>query len=99
MAESAAPLHVLVAYSPRPREVDLTPVVLPAGATVGDALEASGLRERHPSLDFTREPVGVWGQRRALDTPLREGDRVEVWRPLLVDPKEARRQRYRRQRP
>jgi uncharacterized protein len=95
MAAPAPPLRVVVAYSARPREVDLTSVVVPDGATVGDALEASRLRERHPGLDVAALAVGVWGQTRALDTPLREGDRVEVYRPLLVDPKEARRARYR----
>jgi len=96
-APPAPPLRVVVAYSPRPRVVDLTALALPAGATVRDALAASGLRERHPGLDFEAQVVGVWGQRQALDAPLREGDRVEVYRPLQVDPKEARRQRYRRQ--
>jgi hypothetical protein len=95
MAEAA--LRVVVAYSPQAREVDLTPLTLPPGATVRDALAASGLAARHPSLDIASAPLGVWGQRATPDTPLREGDRVEVYRPLLVDPKEARRQRHRRQ--
>ena len=100
MAEAGALprlLHVAVAYSPRARMVDLTELALPAGATVRDALVASGLAERHPGLDVFAQPVGVWGRRQPLDTPLRDGDRVEVYRPLEVDPKEARRQRQRRQ--
>ncbi|SRR5258706_14333098 len=88
-------LRVVVAFSPAPREVDEVTLRLPAGATVHDALRASGLLERHADIDLAAQKVGVWGKVRALDAPLRDGDRVEVYRPLKVDPKEARRQRYR----
>ena len=88
-------IRVVVAYSPAPREVDLTDLALPAGATVGDALAASGLAARHPALDLRASKLGVWGKLAAPDTVLRDGDRVEVYRGLKVDPKEARRQRYR----
>ena len=91
-------IRVTVAYSPAPREVDLAELCLPPGATVHDALVASGLAARHPGLDIAALKAGVWGQLRAPDTPLRDGDRVELYRPLKVDPKEARRQRYRRHR-
>jgi putative ubiquitin-RnfH superfamily antitoxin RatB of RatAB toxin-antitoxin module len=90
-------MRVVVAYSPAPRQVDLAELVVPEGATVRDAIAASGLLARHPAIDLTTQKVGVWGKVKALDTALREGDRVEVYRPLKVDPKEARRQRYRRQ--
>ena len=88
-------IRVVVAYSPAPREVDITELTLPEGATVREALDASGLAARHPGLDFAMQKVGVWGKLRALDAPLRDADRVEVYRPLKVDPKEARRQRHR----
>jgi uncharacterized protein len=88
-------IAVVVAYSPAAGEVDHRRLSLPAAATVHDALKASGLLERHPEIDLQAQKVGVWGKLRALDAPLREGDRVEVYRPLKVDPKEARRQRYR----
>jgi len=91
-------LRISVAYSPAPRAVDLVELTLPDGATVHDALEASGLAARHPGVDFAALKLGVWGKVRAADTPLRDADRVEVYRPLQVDPKEARRQRYRRHR-
>ncbi|HEX6704263.1 MAG TPA: RnfH family protein [Albitalea sp.] len=93
--EQAAQIAVVVAYSPGPREIDLSELVLAAGATLHDALRASGVLERHPGIDLATHKVGIWGRVRALDAPLREGDRVEVYRPLKVDPKEARRQRYR----
>lgn len=98
-AESAAArIAVVVAYSPAPREVDQVRLSLPADATVGDALQASGVLARHPEIDLGRHKLGVWGKLRAPGDPLRDGDRVELYRPLKVDPKEARRQRYRKQR-
>jgi len=93
--DEAQALAVVVAYSPAPEQVDHTPLTLPAGATVRDALRVSGLLERHPAIDLGTHKLGVWGKLRPLDHVLRDGDRVEVYRPLKVDPKEARRQRYR----
>ena len=93
----APSLSVSVAYSPRSGLVDEVPVQLVAGATLIDALRASGLLERHPQIDLTVLKVGVWGEIRSLDAPLRERDRVEVYRSLQVDPKEARRLRQSRQ--
>lgn len=97
-AEPAEILRVEVAYSPRPRQVELCELRLPAGSTVLDALQASGLLSRHPPIDADRLRLGVWGRVVARGEPLRDGDRVEVYRPLQVDPKEARRLRQRRQR-
>ena len=95
--ESASSIRVLVAYSPSPRVVETAELSLPPGACLADALRASGLLERHGlALDETLN-VGIWAKARPLDTPLREADRVEIWRGLKVDPKEARRQRYRKQ--
>ncbi|WP_049622337.1 RnfH family protein [Frateuria defendens] len=68
---------------------------LDAGATVRDAVQASGLAaEQGDAVDLSR--VGVFGRRVEPDQPLRDGDRVEIYRPLALDPKEARRQRARR---
>lgn len=92
------PVRVEVAYSPRGRAVDLSELVLAEGCTALQALQASGLLERHPEIDLAVLRVGVWGRLCPTDERLREGDRVEVYRPLTVDPKEARRLRYRRQR-
>ena len=70
---------------------------LPAGSSVADALRASGFLEVHGlALDSLR--CGVWGRVQPLEHALRDGDRVEIYRPLTVDPKEARRLRYKRQR-
>jgi len=95
-AESPA-LRVTVIYSPAPREVLEWPVQLPAGATALDAMRASGLAQALPASEWTHASLGVWGGKCRPDQGLRDGDRVEVYRPLQVDPKVARRERFRRQ--
>jgi putative ubiquitin-RnfH superfamily antitoxin RatB of RatAB toxin-antitoxin module len=97
-AEPEATIGVSVAYSPGTGQVDEVMLALPQRATVIEALRASGLLERHPQIDLSRQRVGVWGKLQALDAPLRDRDRVEVYRALQVDPMEARRQRQRKQR-
>lgn len=88
-------LNVEVIYSPRAGEFDAVQLSLPQGACVRDALLQSGLLARHPQIDLERHKVGVWGKWRGLDEPVRDRDRVEIYRPLVVDPKEARRRRQR----
>jgi putative ubiquitin-RnfH superfamily antitoxin RatB of RatAB toxin-antitoxin module len=90
-------LKVEVTYSPRARQVDCIALRLPIGSRVGDAVVASGLTQRHAiaPLDMV---LAVWGRRAGLEQPLRDGDRIEICRALTVDPKEARRQRYKGQR-
>ena len=96
-ADGLEMLSVTVASSPAEGLADECSIDLPGGATLIDALRASGVLERHPGIDLTRQSVGVWGRVCALDTPLKHGDRVEIYRPLQVDPKEARRRRQRLQ--
>jgi putative ubiquitin-RnfH superfamily antitoxin RatB of RatAB toxin-antitoxin module len=69
---------------------------LPQGSTVADALSAFPAREA-PGMDLAHAPVGVWGRRVERDRPLADGDRVEIYRPLVADPKSARRRKARRQ--
>jgi putative ubiquitin-RnfH superfamily antitoxin RatB of RatAB toxin-antitoxin module len=90
-------MRIEVAGSCAPREVHRCLLALAPGATVADALLASGWTERLAALPADSWTVGVWGKVRPLDTTLRDLDRVEIWRGLKVDPKEARRQRYRKQ--
>lgn len=97
MAHAEGGLTVSVAYSPRAGVVDEVEVRLADDARVSDALRASGLLGRHPQIDLAAQRVGVWGKVVALDAPLRDRDRVEVYRALTVDPMEARRLRQRRQ--
>jgi putative ubiquitin-RnfH superfamily antitoxin RatB of RatAB toxin-antitoxin module len=65
------------------------------GATIADALEAARVAERMPGWNPAGAAVGVWSRRRDASTPLRDGDRVEVYRPLQADPKQMRRTRAR----
>lgn len=67
------------------------PLVLPAGATAAEAVERSGIFALHPGLDRRACTIGVWGREVAPDRPLAQGDRVEVLRPLIQDPRERRR--------
>ena len=66
---------------------------LARGATVADAIVAARLAERFPGVDFTSMVTGVWSKAVAPSTALREGDRVELYRPLEADPKDMRRSR------
>ena len=74
-----------------PSGEDRVVLCLAPGATAADALRASGLIERHPGIE--RHRLGVYGRLVAASTPLADGDRVEIYRPLAMDPKEARRRR------
>ena len=71
---------------------DITEVSVPAGSTLRDAIEAARIYVRRPELSKTTD-VGIWGQRCSLDRVLADGDRVELYRPLTIDPMEARRLR------
>lgn len=71
----------------------LVRVALEEGATAGDAIAASRLREAVPGIAIDDALVGIWSKPCGLSAPLRDGDRVEVYRPLAADPKDARRQR------
>ncbi|MEJ8848055.1 RnfH family protein [Variovorax rhizosphaerae] len=90
-------MQITLVYSPAPREVFEQALTLPAQATVRDAVLASALPARFPALDWAAMACGVWGRAVEWDQTLSEGDRVELCRPLTVDPKVARRERFRRQ--
>lgn len=91
-------MRVIVCWSPAPRQVLEWPLELPAGATVADAVQASGFAAAGGGSNAPGEgELGVWGRRCTPDQPVREGDRVEIYRPLRVDPKVARRERFSRQ--
>ena len=68
-------------------------MTLPVGATVADAIRASGVLDRRPEMAAAAPDVGIWGRASAMTQRLEDGDRVELYRPLTVDPKEARRVR------
>jgi putative ubiquitin-RnfH superfamily antitoxin RatB of RatAB toxin-antitoxin module len=98
MGPAEAPLlRIEVAYSPGPGQVEVVPLRLPQGTRLLQAVVASGLCERH-ALDADQLRTGLWGRPQPADALLRDQDRVEIYRPLKVDPKEARRLRYKRTR-
>jgi putative ubiquitin-RnfH superfamily antitoxin RatB of RatAB toxin-antitoxin module len=85
-----AQIRVEVVYA-EPQRQWLMAVELPAGSLVRDAIVASGIGAEVPGLDIHPDRVGIFGQKATLDQVLVEGDRVELYRPLLIEPKEARR--------
>ena len=92
---------VTVVYAGSNRRIVLQ-VDVEAGVTVEDAIIASGVLSLEPDLNLRNLKVGVWNRVASLEQRVREGDRIEIYRPLLVDPKEARRIRAdirRRRRP
>ena len=66
---------------------------VPAGSTARQAVERSGSAEQFPEIDVAQAPLGVFGQHVDADHALKPGDRVEIYRPLIADPKAARRKR------
>ena len=91
MAEDPG-IGVSVVYAEAARLFEMA-LRLPRDATVGEAIEASRVRELRPDIEINAEHVGVFARKASLDTRLRDGDRVEIYRPLKIDPKEARRRR------
>lgn len=89
-------LAVELVYAESPQRLHRLDLSLPAGATVADALRASGWQELLGASVMNGLKVGVWGRVCEPHAVLRDRDRIELYRPLQVDPKEARRQRYRR---
>lgn len=73
-------------------------VELSAGATVREAIERSGILQRFPEIDLMQNKVGRWNHLVTLDDVVSAGDRIEIYRPLLIDPKEVRRLRAARDR-
>lgn len=85
-------IRVEVVYAKSERQ-DVASIVLPAGSTAGQAIEASGLLARHPEIDLSKNKLGIYAKLVKTDTPLRDRDRVEIYRALIADPKVIRRQR------
>ena len=76
-----------------PNKQLIIPVNVPQGTIVRDAIELSGIKKEFPEINLDTDPVGIFGKHTTLDHVLREKDRVEIYRPLIADPKEIRRQR------
>lgn len=89
-------IQVTLVYSPAAREVHEVTLRLAASSTVLQAVHASGLLQLFPAIEQTAV-VGIWGRKVAWTQTLRDQDRVELYRPLTVDPKVARRVRFAKQ--
>lgn len=85
-------INVEVVYALPDRQY-LLPLDLPTGSTVKQAIQASGILELRKDIDLDQQKVGLYGKLTKLEAILHSGDRVEIYRPLIADPKELRRQR------
>lgn len=85
-------LSIEIAYA-LPHRQELVRLQLPPGSTVQQAIEASGLLAKYPEIDLKKNKVGIYGKLTRLDAQLRDRDRVEIYRPLIADPKEVRKKR------
>ena len=90
MVSDSMTVEVAYARADEQRIVELT---VPPDTTVREAIEKSGIMEHFPEIDLTKNKVGIFGKLSKLDARLQPGDRVEIYRPLIADPKEARKKR------
>jgi putative ubiquitin-RnfH superfamily antitoxin RatB of RatAB toxin-antitoxin module len=90
-------LRIEVAYALREEQVRLE-LEMAEGTTARQAVERSGFLQRFPEIDLAPVGLGIFGRVVSPDTPLRDGDRVEIYRPLIADPKDARRKKASRRR-
>ena len=81
-----------VAYA-LPDKQSLVSLEVEDGTTIKEAIEASGILDTYNQIDLTRDKVGIFSKFATLDTVLREKDRVEIYRPLIADPKKVRKER------
>lgn len=88
----AAMIPVQVCYA-TPEKLSLLHLRVPRNATIAQAIASSGIVLRHPEIDIGTCKLGVYGKLKSPDATLQAGDRVEIYRPLIADPMEARRRR------
>jgi len=87
--ESKNLISVEVAYA-LPDQQSLLTIEVEPGCTVEQAIRQSGILKMYPDIDLEKNAVGIWNTRKKLDDVLRDRDRVEIYRPLIADPKEVR---------
>ncbi len=85
-------MHIEVAYA-LPEEQIILEVEAKEDITVAEAIELSGILQHFPDIDLSKNKVGIFGKLTRLEAGLRAGDRIEIYRKLIADPKQARRQR------
>lgn len=89
---SAQNINIEVVYA-LPHEQTLLKLAVPEGTTLGEALRLSRIQDKYPEVDVDKGKFGIFGKLSKADTVLREHDRIEIYRPLIADPKEVRRKR------
>lgn len=90
--ENAEHMLIEVAYA-LPEEQLILEVEVPADSTVEHAIKRSGILERYPQIDLETDKVGIFGKMCKLNASLKNKDRIEIYRALIADPKESRRQK------
>lgn len=85
-------INIEVAYA-LPEIQVLLPLTVPEGTQLEEAVKLSGILEKFPEIDLANSKVGIWNKVSELNAVLREKDRIEIYRPLIADPKEVRRKR------
>ena len=88
----AEKVEVVISYA-TPTQEFLCPLAVEPGTTIGQAIEASGVLATFPEINLVTQPVGIFAKKKTLDTVLRARDRIEIYRPLVADPKDSRRKR------
>lgn len=97
MTDAATTIAIQICYA-RPDQQLLLDQVVATGTTIQQAIENSGIIQQAPEIDVSVWRVGIYGKLKALDTVLREHDRIEIYRPLSADPKDSRRRRAEKKR-
>jgi putative ubiquitin-RnfH superfamily antitoxin RatB of RatAB toxin-antitoxin module len=92
MVDTSNQLHVQVCYATPQRQILLN-LIVPAGTVLQEAIVQSSILTQAPEIDLAVNRVGIYGKLKTLETVLREHDRIEIYRPLIADPKESRRKR------
>ena len=85
-------INIEVVYA-LPHEQTLLKVKVPQNSTVAEGVRLSGILDKYPDIDLTKNKLGIYGKLSKADAILRDKDRIEIYRPLIADPKEIRRQR------
>lgn len=83
-------IHIELVYAPTNADPVLVALTVPADSTIETAIMASGLLEQFPDIDLNSNKVGVFSQRAVLSDQVSQGDRIEIYRPIRIDPKKAR---------
>jgi putative ubiquitin-RnfH superfamily antitoxin RatB of RatAB toxin-antitoxin module len=82
-------IHITVAYATPNKQVEI-PLIIEESCTVALAIKRSGILQQFPEIKLASIKVGIFSKRVALDANLQDGDRIEIYRPLIIDPKQAR---------